>query len=279
METIKTWRSFGGEQRVYRHRSESLGTDAEFALFVPPGAGNEPRPVLWFLSGLTCTWENATTKAGLQRLASEYGWYVVAPDTSPRGAGVSGEDVSWDFGTGAGFYVDATTEAYRANYRMYSYVTEELQQVVAGLDDVIFGPQAITGHSMGGHGALVLGLKRPELYASVSAFSPIVNPSAVPWGIKAFEGYLGSDRKVWRGWDACHLLGNAARPDIRVRIDQGQADSFLERELVPERFVAACKEAGQPLDFHLHAGYDHSYYFVASFLPAHFAHHATYLDL
>lgn len=291
LEKTKAYRSFGGEQGYYTHVSEVCGGPMELSIFVPPGAsetdsssrrGQPPtgrRPVVWYLSGLTCTPENFTAKAGAQRVAAELGLIVVAPDTSPRGAGYPGEDESWDFGTGAGFYVDATTEPWRARYRMWSYVTEELHALVhASLPTRGPGHESITGHSMGGHGALVAGLRMPERYRSVSAFAPIVAPSEVPWGHKAFGGYLGEDRAAWAKYDATALVRAGHRHPRPIRIDQGAADSFLARELQPERFEAACAEAGQPLELAIHEGYDHSYFFVASFVEAHLRFHAKHLE-
>lgn len=280
LEKTKAYRSFGGEQGYYTHVSEVCGGPMELSVYLPPGASaHDRRPVVWYLSGLTCTAENFTAKAGAQRVAAELGLIVVAPDTSPRGAGYPGEDESWDFGTGAGFYVDATTEPWRARYRMWSYVTEELHALVhASLPTRGPGHESITGHSMGGHGALVAGLRMPERYRSVSAFAPIVAPSEVPWGHKAFGGYLGEDRAAWAKYDATALVKAGHRHPRPIRIDQGAADSFLTRELQPERFEAACAEAGQPLELAIHEGYDHSYFFVASFVEAHLRFHAKHLE-
>jgi S-formylglutathione hydrolase len=278
LETTKTHVSFGGEQGYYRHESRVCGGPMELSVFVPPGASaSNPRPVLWYLSGLTCTAENFTAKAGAQRVAAELGLIVVAPDTSPRGAGYPGEDESWDFGTGAGFYVDATTEPWRARYRMWSYVTDELHALVhASFPTRGAGQEAITGHSMGGHGALVAGLRMPERYRSVSAFAPIVAPTQVPWGHKAFAGYLGEDREAWKAYDACELVKERAhlRP---ILVDQGTADPFLERELRPELFREACAASGQALELRLREGYDHSYFFIASFMEDHLRFHASHL--
>jgi len=273
METTKSWAAFGGTQRWCAHESEACGGRMELSVYVPPGDG--PFPVVYFLSGLTCTPENFTTKAGAQRVASELGLLVVAPDTSPRGAGYPGEDDDWDFGTGAGFYVDATEAPWSARYRMYSYVTEELP----GLIDASFpttGARSILGHSMGGHGALVIGLRQPERWRSVSALAPIVAPTQVPWGQKAFSGYLGDDERAWRAYDATALVAGTQREDT-ILIDQGTADSFLERELRPELFQKACADAGQPLELRMRDGYDHSYYFIATFIEDHLRHHAAHL--
>lgn len=266
---------FGGVQGYHRHDSDACGGPMEFSVFVPPGKG--PFPVVYFLSGLTCTADNFTTKAGAQRAAAELGLLVVAPDTSPRGAGVPGEDDAWDFGTGAGFYVDATQPGWSDRYRMYTYVTEELPALV----DAAFptrGPshRSVMGHSMGGHGALVIGLRQPDAWRSISAFSPIVAPSQVPWGVKAFSGYLGEDRTAWAAYDATELVKTRQHP-AEILIDQGTADGFLETQLRPALFEAACREHGQPLSLRMQEGYDHSYFFIASFVEEHLRHHAKHL--
>ncbi len=275
LETLSTHRCFGGTQGFYRHLSSETGTPMRFALYMPPGPG--PHPVLWFLSGLTCTEENVTAKAGAQRMAAELGLILVAPDTSPRGDGVpSDPEGGWDFGLGAGFYVDATEAPYAANYRMDSYVTRELPALVARHFSADLTRQGITGHSMGGHGALTLALRNPGRFASVSAFAPIVAPACVPWGEKALGGYLGPDRARWRAHDAVALIEDGARvPDILV--DQGDADSFLERQLRPDLLEAACARAGIPLTLRMQPGYDHSYYFIASFIDDHLRWHAERL--
>jgi len=275
VETLWEKRCFGGTQGVYAHESKECGGRMEFGVFVPPGQG--PFPVVYFLSGLTCTWENFTAKAGVQRVAAELSLMIVAPDTSPRGAGYAGEDESWDFGTGAGFYVDATEAPWSARYRMYSYVTQELPALV----DASFathGPdhRSIFGHSMGGHGALVIGLREPERWRSLSAFSPICAPSQVPWGEKAFGGYLGADRSRWKPYDATELV-KTHRHAAPILVDQGTADGFLEEQLRPELFSAACDAAGQRLTLNMREGYDHSYYFISSFVEDHLRHHAKYL--
>jgi S-formylglutathione hydrolase len=275
METLKGHRAFGGVQGYYRHESRACGGPMELSVFVPPSKG--PFPVVYWLSGLTCTADNFTSKAGAQRVAAELGLIVVAPDTSPRGAGIPGEDDAWDFGTGAGFYVDATEAPWSARYRMYSYVKDELPALI----DAHFptrGPSArsIFGHSMGGHGALVLALRDPDAYRSVSALAPIVAPSQVPWGQKAFAGYLGSDRSAWSRYDASELVRERQHPRP-ILIDQGDADPFLERELRPEIFQAACQRAGQALELRMQPGYDHSYFFIATFVEDHLRHHASHL--
>ncbi|MEQ8456690.1 MAG: S-formylglutathione hydrolase [Sandaracinaceae bacterium] len=275
MKSTKKWRAFGGTQHWCEHTSDACGGDMALSVFVPPGDG--PFPVVTFLSGLTCTAENFTTKAGAQRVAAELGLIVVAPDTSPRGAGYAGEDDDWDFGTGAGFYVDATEAPWSARYRMFTYVTEELPaQIDAAFPTKGPSHRAIFGHSMGGHGALVIGLRQPARWRSVSALAPIVAPSQVPWGEKAFAGYLGDDREAWRRYDATELVRETQRADTLL-IDQGTADSFLERELKPELFQKACADAGQPLTLRMQDGYDHSYYFIATFVEDHLRHHAAHL--
>lgn len=248
-----------------------------FAVYVPPLGRNSSAPVLYYLAGLTCTEETATIKAGAQRFASKHGLMLVMPDTSPRGAGIANEDDDWDFGTGAGFYVDATVEPWSAHYRMETYVTSELPALIAAEFPADTTRSAIFGHSMGGHGALTLAFKHPGRYRSVSAFAPICAPSQCPWGEKAFTGYLGPNRATWAAHDATELV--AKRPlDGKILIDQGSDDQFLERELHPERFRAACEKAGQPLELRMHPGYDHSYYFIETFMEGHIAHHAAALN-
>ena len=275
MEIISENRCFDGIQGVYRHRSGETGTDMRFAVYAPPQARETAVPVLWYLSGLTCTEENFTVKAGAQRYAAEHGLMLVAPDTSPRGAGIEGEDDDYDFGTGAGFYVDATEAPWSHNYRMYSYVTRELPELLFANFAADSGRQGITGHSMGGHGALTIGLRHPDTYRSISAFAPICAPSRCPWGEKALAGYLGDDRSAWAAHDATALVEAGARNAGTILIDQGAADEFLERELNPDRFVDACERHGQKVRFRLQAGYDHSYYFIASFIGDHIAFHAA----
>jgi S-formylglutathione hydrolase len=276
LETLSEARMFEGVQGVYRHTSKSVGCDMELAVFAPPAARSGPVPVLIYLSGLTCTWENVTLKAGAQRFAAREGLLFVAPDTSPRGGDLPGEHDDYDFGSGAGFYVDATEEPWRRSYQMYSYVTEELPALLAEHFPADLSRQGIFGHSMGGHGALVAALRNPDRYRSVSAFAPIAAPSHCPWGEKAFLGYLGPDRASWRRYDATELV---AESPFRgpIRIDQGSADPYLEEQLQPERFRAACAQAGVELELHLREGYDHSYYFIATFMEEHVAHHARAL--
>ncbi len=275
-ERISETRSFGGTQGFYRHVSASCGP-MELSVYVPPHPPGARLPVLYYLSGLTCTADNFTSKAGAQRTAAELGIIVVAPDTSPRGAGVPGEDDDWDFGTGAGFYVDATVAPWSARYRMYSYVSEELPALVDQAFPTLGAERrAIMGHSMGGHGALVIGLRAPERWRSISALAPIVAPSRVPWGHKAFRGYLGDDRAAWRAYDACELIGARQHPS-KILVDQGTADKFLDEQLKPELFAEACQAAGQDLELRMQDGYDHSYYFVATFIADHLRHHAARL--
>ncbi len=274
-QPLKAHRSFGGIQGFYRHESDSCGP-MEFSVYQPPQIADGPCPVVYFLSGLTCTPENFTAKSGGQRIAAELGLIIVCPDTSPRGAGYPGEEDHWDVGTGAGFYVDATTEPWRQRYNMYTYVTEELPDLI----DRNFptqGPDArsIFGHSMGGHGALVAGLRAPRAWCSISALAPITAPTEVPWGQKAFTLYLGRDTDSWRAYDACQLVAASVHPNT-ILIDQGGDDQFLN-QLCPERFKSACEQAGQSLELHIRPGYDHSYYFVSSFTENHLRHHGRYL--
>lgn len=277
LELIEEHRCFGGRQAVYRHHSVATGTEMEFAIFVPPQADTGKCPLLTYLSGLTCTWANATEKAGAQRTAAEHGLALLFPDTSPRGTDLPGEHDAYDFGSGAGFYVDATLEPWSHHYRMYSYVTDELPALVAVHFPVDAGRQGIFGHSMGGHGALTIAFRTPGRYRSLSAFAPIVAPSRVPWGEKAFGGYFGSDRKQWLAHDACALVGDSGWT-APILVDQGLADPFLQDQLRPELFEAACADAGVPLTLRRHPGYDHSYYFMATFMGDHIAHHARFLN-
>ncbi|WP_263545413.1 S-formylglutathione hydrolase [Tahibacter soli] len=274
LQRLSHQRCFGGWQDVYRHRAESLGCDMNFAVYLPPQAEREACPVLYWLSGLTCTEQNFITKAGAQRYAAEHGVVIVAPDTSPRGEGVA-DDPAYDLGMGAGFYVDATQAPWSAHYRMQSYVADELPALVER-GFAVSHRRGIFGHSMGGHGALITALRHPGRYASVSAFSPIVAPGRVPWGEKALTAYLGDDRDAWRAWDASELVATA-REKLPILIDQGEADEFLATQLRPDLLETACAAAGHPLTVRRHAGYDHSYYFIASFIGEHIAHHARAL--
>ena len=272
----KEWRCFGGVQRVVSHDSRSTLTPMKFAVYTPPQAEDGPVPVLYYLSGLTCTWENVTVKGGIQRAAAENGVMIVAPDTSPRGPGVPDED-RYDFGSGAGFYVDATVDPWSANYRMYTYVSQELPDLVdAEIQGVDVERQGIFGHSMGGHGALTVAMKNANRFQSVSAFSPIVSPTACPWGRNALTGYLGPDEAKWSDYDACLLVASKGwKGDILV--DQGTGDEFLETELLPHLLADACRQAGVPLTLRMQDGYDHSYYFIATFMADHVAWHAERL--
>jgi S-formylglutathione hydrolase len=278
IETLSSTRSFGGTQGVYRHASRETGTDMVFAVYLPPqarGEGAAKLPILWYLSGLTCTHANAMEKAGYQRACAELGLILVAPDTSPRGEGVA-DDPAYDFGQGAGFYVDATQAPWAAHYRMESYVAAELPALVAEHFPADPERQSIAGHSMGGHGALTLALRHPGRYRSVSAFAPIVAPSQVPWGEKALGTYLGPDRAEWRRHDAVALIEDGARvPELLV--DQGSADTFLDTQLQPHRLESACRAAAIPLKLRLQQGYDHSYYFIATFMEDHLRWHAARL--
>ncbi len=280
LETLSEHRCFGGTVGYYRHRSAVNDCDMRFAVYLPPAASRGPVPVVTWLAGLTCTEETFMIKAGAQRVAAELGLMLVAPDTSPRGEGVpDAEDAAWDLGLGAGFYLDATEPPWSAHYHMYSYLVNELSATIAGAFPADMARQGVFGHSMGGHGALVLGLRHPELYRSVSAFAPIAAPSRCPWGQKAFSAYLGEDRASWSAWDATELVRRgrdlARRPQILV--DQGLADPFLQSQLFPEAFEAACAESGQALKLRRHAGYDHGYFFIASFMEDHLRHHAGLL--
>lgn len=277
LDTVSVNACFDGTQGVYKHASQELGCDMKFAVFMPPQAEREPRPVVFWLSGLTCTEENFTVKAGAQRIASELGLVIVAPDTSPRGDDVPDDANSYDFAKGAGFYLDATQQPWSKHYRMYSYITGELPALIFKHFPASADRQGIMGHSMGGHGALTIGLKNPETFASVSAFSPIVAPSQVPWGEKAFSGYLGDDREVWAEYDATELVNSGARHPGTILIDQGDADNFLEEQLRPALFQKACDDAGQAVQIRMRPGYDHSYYFISSFIEDHLRHHAEAL--
>lgn len=278
LECLRRHRAFGGEQGVYRHLSASTGTAMEVSVFLPPQAGTGPRPVVTYLSGLTCTWANVTEKGSFQSAAAELGLIVVCPDTSPRGTDLPGEHEAYDFGSGAGFYIDATRTPWSRHYRMYSYITEELPALIAANFPSDPERQGIFGHSMGGHGALTIALKTPERYGSLSAFAPVVAPSRVPWGEKAFAGYLGGDRDKWLAHDACALAAST-RWRGPILIDQGGADDFLDLQLRPALFVEACEAAGIPLDLRLQDGYDHSYYFIATFMADHLRHHARLLGV
>jgi S-formylglutathione hydrolase len=277
LTTLSEHRCFGGTVSFHEHYSSACDAGMRFAAYVPPQAAGAPVPVLYYLAGLTTTEETFMTKGGAQRLASEHGLMLVTPDTSPRGLGLPGEDDDYDFGTGAGFYLDATAEPFSRHYKTATYVTRELPQVVAEHFPTS-GAAGIFGHSMGGHGALTLALKNPELYGSVSAFAPVCAPTRAPWGQKAFSGYLGPDEESWREHDASELVRRLPFADGRhILVDQGTADEFLEEELYPDVFENACREAGQPLTLRWHEGYDHGYYFISTFMEDHIKHHAQRL--
>lgn len=276
MKTVSTAKSFGGIQGVYSHVSEVCACDMTFAVFVPPQAEDGPCPVLWYLSGLTCTHQNVMDKGEYRRMAAELGMIVVCPDTSPRGEDVADERDNWQFGKGAGFYVDATQEPFAANYKMYSYVTQELPALIADRFPADMSRQAIFGHSMGGHGALTIALKHPDRYKSCSAFAPIVEPSTAGWSKPALEKYLGQDETAWRAYDACALVKDGARfPDILI--DQGTADGFLDEGLRPWLFEDAVKETDIALTLNMREGYDHSYFFISTFMDDHLRWHAARL--
>jgi S-formylglutathione hydrolase len=277
LTTLKQHRCCGGIQGVYRHESSATQGAMELAVYVPPQAAHGKVPVLYWLSGLTCTWANFTENAGVQRYAAEHGLMVVAPDTSPRGVDLPGEDDAYDFGSGAGFYVDATQDPWARHYRMYSYVTKELPALIEASFPVDRHRQGIFGHSMGGHGALTCALKNPGRYRSLSAFAPIAAPMRCPWGEKAFSGYLGDDREAWRDYDATDLA-KGADWQTEVLVDQGTADDFLDEQLKPHLLLEAFRAAAIPLTLRYQAGYDHSYYFMASFMADHVAHHARILQ-
>jgi S-formylglutathione hydrolase len=274
--TLSEHACFGGVQGFYQHDSALIGLPMRFGVYTPPQAAAGPVPVLTYLAGLTCNEETFAIKAGAQRLAAELGLMLVTPDTSPRGTGVEGADAAWDFGTAAGFYLDATAQPWARHWRMESWLLHELPGVLATRFAVRPGPQGLFGHSMGGHGALTLALRHPGRFASVSALAPICAPTQCPWGVKAFGGYLGDDRSTWAAHDATELVKAGARVPPLL-IDQGLADKFLAEQLKPELFEAACAAAGQPLVLRRHAGCDHGYYFIQSVVADHLRHHAQAL--
>jgi S-formylglutathione hydrolase len=279
LELISEHACFGGVQRFYRHDSREIGLPMRFSVFMPPQAlkGSAKVPALFYLAGLTCNEETFAIKAGAQRAAADAGLMLIAPDTSPRGAGVHGESDSWDFGVGAGFYLDASEGDWATHYRMYSYI-HELRETIARELPADARRIGIFGHSMGGHGALTMALKQPDVFRSVSAFAPIAAPSLCPWGKKAFTGYLGEDTAAWDDYDASVLMARLATPfPAGILIDQGLGDKFLQEQLYPEVFEAACRTAAQPLELRRHAGYDHGYYFISTFMEDHIRFHARCL--
>jgi S-formylglutathione hydrolase len=280
LEVISEHACFDGVQGFYRHDSDIIGLPMQFSLYRPPQAKQGRVPLLIYLAGLTCNEETFMLKAGAQRYAAQYGMMLLAPDTSPRGAGVAGEQDSWDLGLGAGFYLDAVQEPWRAHYRMESYLVQELRHLVMQNFPVRSDQVGLMGHSMGGHGALVLALRHPELFQSVSALAPIAAAARSPWGKKAFAAYLGEDETAWLAHDASALMRNRQKPFPHgILIDQGLADKFLDAQLFPHLFEAACHTAGQPLQLRRHPGYDHGYFFVASFIEQHIAFHKRILSL
>jgi S-formylglutathione hydrolase len=267
---------FGGEQRIYKHDSTEVRGPMKFGAYIPPQAARQKVPVLYYLAGLTCTEETFAIKAHAQQVAAELGLMLISPDTSPREPRIPGDADHWDFGFSAGFYVDATQAPWSANYRMYSYITRELRDIVEARLPALPGATGIFGHSMGGHGALVMALRNPGIYKSVSALAPIAAPMQCPWGKKAFGGYLGADQQNWREYDASELV--ARRPFAGpILIDQGEADQFLVEQLLPEKFKTAAAKAGQALTLRMQAGYDHGYYFIQTFMADHLRHHAAQL--
>ena len=278
-ELVAEHASFGGVQRFYRHASTQIGLPMRFAVYLPPQASARAVPGLFYLSGLTCTEETFVIKAGAQRMAAQLGLALIVPDTSPRGTGIEGESAAWDFGAGAGFYLDATEQPWARHYRMYSYLVDELRPAVSAELPIDGARIGIFGHSMGGHGALTLALRNPTLFRSVSAFAPIAAPMQCAWGEKALSVYLGTNRESWRQYDASELMLSRGRTfEAGILIDQGLADSFLAEQLRPEIFEAACATVGQPLTLRRHAGYDHGYYFISTFIDDHLKHHASVLS-
>lgn len=280
LELVSSNRAFGGTQGVYKHASSATKTEMTFSVFVPPHEAGAKLPIVWYLSGLTCTHANVTDKGEYRRICAELGLIFIAPDTSPRGQDVNGEDVpdddAYDFGKGAGFYVDATQDPWAKHYQMRSYIEDELPAIIAANFPADMSRQAITGHSMGGHGALTIGLRNPDRFKSISAFAPIVSPLSCPWGEKALGGYIGPDKSAWRQYDACALIEDGARVPALL-VDQGSADNFLEEQLKPHLLVEACEKAGIDLTLNLREGYDHSYYFISTFMADHLRWHAARL--
>jgi len=281
LELLSQHACFGGVQRFYAHESVLLGCRMRFSLFLPPSAARGKVAALTYLAGLTCSEETFAIKAGAQRVAAELGLALLGPDTSPRGLGLPGEDDDWDFGSGASFYLNAARSPWRNHYRMHSYITGELRELALSVFPLDPSRQGIFGHSMGGHGALTIGLKHPELYGSISAFAPICAPSLCPWGQKAFSNYLGDDRSLWDAHDASVIAANLVDGPERSRllVDQGEADQFLDLQLYPESLEAACRQSGLGLTLRRHESYDHGYYFIASFMQDHLRHHAGILGV
>src|SRR5690242_7107943 len=277
MEIISQQRCFDGTQGFYRHESEACDGSMSFAVYTPPQAEHSKVPVLFYLAGLTCTPETFPIKAGAQRVAAELGLMLIAPDTSPRDTGIEGATGDWEFGEGAGFYLDATQSPWSSRFRLETWIAEELPALLAANFAAERGHCGIMGHSMGGHGALTLALRHPDRYRSVSAFAPIVAPTQAPWGLKAFPRYLGGDRDAWKAHDAVELVRSGRRFDGTILVDQGGADQFLRAQLRPELLEEACRAAGQPLTLRMQRGYDHSYWFVQSFIDDHLRHHAEIL--
>ncbi|MHB1174976.1 MAG: S-formylglutathione hydrolase [Sulfuriferula sp.] len=274
LECISEHACFGGVQSFYRHDSAAIGLPMRFSVYQPPQAQHHPVPVLFYLAGLTCSEETFMIKAGAQRFAAQHGIMLVAPDTSPRDTGITGATDNWDFGEGAGFYLDATQAPWNQHFNMDTYITQELRQLVLASFPASADRIGVFGHSMGGHGALALALRNPDIYHSVSAFSPVVAPTQCPWGQKAFNHYLGSEQSDWRQYDATELMKKRVTPFPNgILIDQGLSDKFLQEQLLPDKFEAACAAAQQPLTLRRHAGYDHSYYFITSFIEDHLAFH------
>lgn len=270
-------RCFDGTVAYYTHYSASCNCEMNFAVYLPPQAQSQPVPILYYLSGLTCTEENFMTKAGAQRYAAEWGIMLVVPDTSPRNTGIPGEDDTWDLGSGASFYIDATVEPWQKHYQMYSYITQELPALITANFPVQPEKQSIFGHSMGGHGALICALKNPQQYLSVSAFAPIAAPMSCPWGNKMFTAYLGDDKQQWAEYDASELIKQTQLNSV-ILVDQGTADTFYQqKQLLPETFQSACQKVRQNLNLRWQTGYDHSYFMISSFIKDHIQHHATYL--
>lgn len=277
LKEVSSNKCFGGVQTRYQHASTTLDCDMKFSVYLPPAVADGPVPVIYWLSGLTCTDENFVQKAGAQRIAAEHGVALIAPDTSPRGEHVQDEADSWDFGKGAGFYVNATERPWVHHYRMYDYVTSELPELINAHFPVRTGRSSVMGHSMGGHGALVVALRNTDQYASVSAFAPVVAPSQVPWGQKAFSMYLGENRDDWVDYDTVQLVAKAEY-HLPMLVDQGMADQFLEEQLRPELLETACRDAEYPLTLKRREGYDHSYFYIATFIDEHIAFHARHLS-